>query len=508
MEAYPWWSDEQKALSKEVESFVNEQIPKAEGAWWERRFPWEVVREVAKKGYFGAGVPKEYGGLGQGATGACIIAEQVGRLYCVGHIYVVSMLGGLHQLLHHGTEEQKKRWLTELAKGEKLGAVCITEPLIGSDAAAIETVARKEGDGYIITGKKRFITGAGVASRYLVYARTSDDPKSIEAYRHLSAFIVERGTKGFTLEKINELIGFDNVPNGYLSFDEAYVPEENRIGREGMGWSVLVGGLNFERAIASAVGHGGMWDVIRQVVYYMDRRIQFGRPTSHLLTNQFKVADMIVRYKLSRLMTFYTAYLVDLGREPAVESAISKLFHTDSCMQIGIDAVQCMGGDGATKFYPVERMIRESKIGQIVAGTNEIMKLLIYRMGLAAMSKELKIPFQRKIDEKFGVPMVEVKKPGKQEITEENMLKMLAEDYRVNPGIYMSMDDIRFLTGGERKRIEEVLSILEEKKLAKVYRDRRGRVSLAKATYEGLRKANPPEYYRWFPGWFAKEDIF
>lgn len=159
MEPFPWWTDEQKSFAEELQKFVIENIPKAEKAFWARKFPMDIVREVQNKGYFGAAVPKRYGGLELGATGACIAAEQLGRLYAVGHVFVVSQLGGIHQLLHFGTEEQKVEWLPKIAKGQ-LGAVCITEPFAGSDAASVWTTASKEGDEWVIMGRKRYITGA------------------------------------------------------------------------------------------------------------------------------------------------------------------------------------------------------------------------------------------------------------------------------------------------------------------------------------------------------------
>ncbi|MHC1585236.1 MAG: acyl-CoA dehydrogenase family protein, partial [Candidatus Syntropharchaeia archaeon] len=229
MEKYPWWTEEQKKLADEVEEFVEELVPEAEEAWWKREYPHDLVKRVAEKGYFGADIPKKYGGMEVGLTGACIIAEALNRLPTVGPVYAVSMLAGIHQLKVYGTEEQKERWMPDIAKGET-GAVAITEPFVGSDAAGTETTAVREGDEYIITGKKRFITGAGTAERYMIYAKTSDDPEDRKKYRHLTGFIIKKGMPGFTLEKINELIGFDTTPNGVLSLDEMHVPIENMVG--------------------------------------------------------------------------------------------------------------------------------------------------------------------------------------------------------------------------------------------------------------------------------------
>nr|MDO8082717.1 acyl-CoA dehydrogenase family protein [Candidatus Freyarchaeota archaeon] len=505
MEIFPWWTDEQKKFTVELQSFVTQNIPKAEKAFWARAFPMEIVREVQKRGYFGAAVPKKYGGLELGATGACIAAEQLGRLYAVGHVFVVSQLGGTHQLLHFGTEEQKEEWLTKIAKGQ-LGAVCITEPFAGSDAASVWTTARKEGDEWVIMGKKRYITGAGPADRYFVYTKTSNDPEVIGKYGHLTAFIVEKGTPGFSLEKINELIGFDNVPNGYLNFDDVRVPDFNRIGDVGAGWAIMTSGLNFERLVASAVVGGGLEDIIRMVIYYTNRRVQFNQQTNRFVNNQFKIADMITMNKLARIVTYYTAMLLDNGQNPAVEASIAKLLNTDYAVQTGLDAVQIVAGDGLTKFYPMERLVREGKIGQIVAGTNEVQKLIIYRMGALSY---LDMPYRLRMDPDLDVPVLSLDDgPWKgKKITEDVMLKILAEDYRTNPGLYMTVEDLEKETGLEKGKVLELVASLEKKNLVATFKDRRGNVIMAKANYEGLRTAYPAEHYRWFPDWFDPEEL-
>lgn len=507
MEAFPWWTDAQKKLAGEVKEFVDGLMPRAEEAWWKREFPWDIVNKIAEKGYFGAGVAKKYGGMGLGVTGTTIACEEICRMPAIGMgAFGASMLGGVHQIEAFGTEEQKAKFLARVAKGE-LGAVAVTEPFAGTDVAGIETTARRDGDRYILTGKKRFVTGAGVASRYMLYARTSDDPEAVRKYQHLTGFIIEKGMPGFTTEKINELIGLDNILNGCLNLDEVPVPVENRISKEGDGWRLMMTGFNYERVICSALSIASLREAIKAVVPYTQRRIQFGKPTMELPTNQFKIAEMLAKLKLSRLATYYAAYLMDLGQQAAVECSVSKLFSGDAMVQVSLEAVQVMGGDGITKFYPLERMIRDGKIGQIAGGTSEAMKLLIYRIGLREMADELKMP-HRITHEELGVPMPVVGASAKQpQIDDNKLLKVLAEDYRVNPGLYMSREDLKeqFDVGDEE--LDRVLVSLEQKKLAKLYR-RRGIIELAKATYEGLRKANPPEYYRWFPSWVRKEDIF
>ncbi|MBD3227894.1 MAG: acyl-CoA dehydrogenase [Candidatus Lokiarchaeota archaeon] len=508
-----WFNDEQKELIKDSNQFADDHIHLSEKAYWEKRFPWEVMDMVAEKGYMGAGVPKKYGGLGLGATGSCIVAEALGRLYAVGHVFVVSMLGGLHQFLKFGTEEMKQKYLTQIADGNVLGAVCITEPFAGSDAANVYTTAEKDGDEWIINGKKRMVTAVGAAGRYFVYTKTSDDPQKRKYYQHLTAFVIDKGTPGFTLEKINDLIGFDNVPNGYLDFDNVRIPDSQRCGGVGQGWQVMMAGLNFERLIGAAVVGGGFGDIIRMLTHYMERRVQFRTQVNRFTNLQFDLADIITKFRIARLVNYHVAYLLDHGSEMNISemslgvwSSIAKLYSTISAQEIGIKAVQMSGGDGLTKFYPIERLVREAKIGEIVAGTTEVQKMIIYR-GILQEPGFNDIDHRFKLHPELDVPIITSEESPwlDKELTEETFLKILADDYKMNPGLYMTDQDLRDLTNWKRSGIREMAEKLEEEGLVVTYRDRKGKVKMVKATYKGLDKANPKEYYRWFPPW-AKED--
>jgi len=508
METYPWWNKKQKRLAEEAKKFADENIPRGEEILWTTEFPSDLLKEVAKRGWFGTPIPEEYGGMGAGVVGGCIVAEELSRV-CAALTggYSVTMFGGMEQLLKFGNEEQKKKWLPQIVRG-KLGAICITEPGVGSDAASIETTAKREGDEYVLNGKKRFITNAGVADIYCVYAKTSDRPEDKARYNHLSAFIVEKGTSGFTVERISELGGWVGLPNGYLDFNEARVPVENRIGAEGDGWKVLVDGLNFERTLFAAGMLGPMREAIRYAVSHAQRRIQFGEPTIEAEVNQFKVADMISRLRTARLLVYYAAYLMDTNAEAVLEAALAKLFTSEAYEKLMIDAIQVMGGDGWTRFYPVEGFMRDAKVNEIGAGTSEVMRMVLYRWGTRALSEELKMP-HRRIHPKLGVPISTAKPLPITEINEGTVLEMLAEDYRVNPGLYMSRGDMKErLAGVSEEQLNKLLTSLEEKGLVKLYKDRRGNITLAKATYKGLKEAKPLEHYRWFPEWISKEQLF
>jgi alkylation response protein AidB-like acyl-CoA dehydrogenase len=509
MEPFSWWNEKQKNLMAEAKAFADENLPKGEEVFWTKKFPSDLLRQVERKGWFGAVIPEQYGGMNAGVTGVAIVAEELSRVgSALGEAYSVSMFGGVEQLLTFGTEDQKKKWLPKIAKGEIIGAVCITEPFVGSDAAGVETTAKREHSDYLLNGKKRFITNAGLADIYVVYAKTSEKREDKSKYQHLTAFLVEKGTKGFSVEKINELSGWIGLPNGFLDFEDVKVPAANTIGKEGEGWKVMMAGLNFERTVYSAGMLGPILESIRYASSYAQRRMQFGKPTIDIPTNQFKIADMLAGLYTSRLLVYHAAQLLDEHKDAMVEAATAKLFTSEMYEKLISDAIQVMGGDGWTRFYPVESYLRDAKVNQIGAGTNDIMKLVIFRGGLKALGKDLKMP-HRQIHEKLGIPISATEPLPKLETNEDNVLKALAEDYQVNPGLFMNREDLKDrLTNPDDGRLDKLLLTLEEKSLVKLYHDPHGVITLVKATYKGLRKAGPLEHYKWYPSWLSKEFIF
>ncbi|UCE28997.1 MAG: acyl-CoA/acyl-ACP dehydrogenase [Candidatus Bathyarchaeota archaeon] len=508
MESFPWWNERQKNLMLEVESFADKNLSRGEEISWTKEFPSDLLREVVQKGWFGALIPEEYGGIGAGVTGCCIVAEQLSRVsIALAGACSVTMYGGTEQLLKFGKEEQRRKWLPRVADG-LVGAVCITEPSVGSDAVSIETTARRENNEYVVDGKKRFITNAGLADIYLVYAKTDDQPKAKAKRQHLNALIVEKGTPGFTVERINELGGWSGLLNGYLDFENVRVPVENRIGQDGDGWKILVDGLNFERTLFSAEKLGPMKEAMRYAVCHAQRRIQFKRPTIDLEVNQFKIADMIAKFKISRLTVYHAAHLLDLGSEAVLGATLAKLYIPEAYERVLTESSQVMGGDGWTRFYPVENFLRDAKVNHIGAGTSEVMKLVLFKHGVRALAEDLKMP-ARMMHEKLNVPISTTSPAVADETSEENVLSILAKDYQVNPGLHMSREDIktRFANISD-KQLDEILVELQNKGLAKLHRDRKGTIQLTKATYAGLRKAYPREHYHWVPDWVDKEYIF
>jgi alkylation response protein AidB-like acyl-CoA dehydrogenase len=508
MEIYPWWNDKQHRLAEEVKRFADENLSRGEEIAWTREFPTDLIKEVADKGWFSVLIPKNYGGSELGVTGCCIVAEELSRVCsALTYAYCLTLLGSLEPLLKFGNEAQKQRWVPQVANG-MLGAICATEPSIGSDVAGIETTAVLEGGVYVLNGKKRFISNAGVADIYLVFARTSESHEDKAKYMHLSAFVVEKGMKGFTLEKINELGGWVGLPNGFLSFDDVRVPVKNRIGAEGDGWEVLVDGLNLERNLFAAGMLGPMREAIKYAVGHAQRRLQFGEPTIEFEVNQFKIADMLAQLRTARLLTYYSAYLLDLKFDAVMETTLAKLYASEAYEQLVTEAQQVMGGDGWTRFYPLETFMRDARVNQLGAGTSEVMRMVLYRQGIRAMADELKMP-HRHIHPKLGVPISTLKPEVVKEINEKTLLTILAEDYRVNPGLYMSRSDIKDrLIGVSDEQLNQLLTTLETQGLVRLYKDKRGKIALAKATYKGLKQAKPPEFYQWYPEWISKDLLF
>ncbi len=511
MEQYPWWKDSQKKLAEEAKKFTDEVlIPLAERSAWQKKYPWEGVKEMGKKGWFGAQIPSQYGGKAEdwGVTGAAIVLEEAGRAGSLAIPLGPTMFGGVHQIIHDGTEEQRQRWLPDIASGKRLGVIVMTEPYFGSDIASLETSIIRDGDFYIVNGRKRFQTNLAAGDIYMTYVRSSHKAEDVAKYRHLTALVIEKGTPGFHVEKVNELMGYDGAYNGYLIFKDAKVPVANRLGQEGDGWRVMMSGLNVERVLNAAPGLGAIRECLRYALQHAQRRIQFGMPSSEMETNQFKIADMIWKLKMARLLTYYAAYCFDIGQDVPLEAAISKMFTMDEGLNIAAQAIQIMGGDGATRFYPVERIMRDMKINQIAAGTSEILRVVIYRMGLRSMMSDLK-PIPKAIDEVLRVPMPLSQPRSKIKASgDSDVLKILAEEYRINPGLYMTMDDLKESLDVTDDDLGKYLAGLEDKGLASLYRDKRNRVTMARVSYKGLDEANPPEYYQYFPKWIDPADMF
>ena len=371
-------TEEQEMLRRMVRDFAEKEVePTAAERDEEERFDREIFDKKAELGLAGIPWPVEYGGIGSDYVSYVIAVEELSRV-CASTGVTLSAHISLASwpIFTYGNEEQKQNFLKRLATGEALGAYALSEPGAGSDVASMKMTATEDGDHYVLNGSKVWITNGEVADIYVVFAKTDADAK----HRGISAFIVEKGTEGFTFGKKEKKLGIRSSPTTELIFENCRIPKENLLGEEGEGFKVamttLDGGRNGIAAQALGIAQGALDASIE----YAKEREQFGKPIAHNQGISFKLADMATEVEASRLLTYQAAWLESEGKPYGKASAMSKLFAGDAAMRITVEAVQIFGGYGYTKDYPVERYMRDAKITQIYEGTNEIQRLVIGRM--------------------------------------------------------------------------------------------------------------------------------
>ncbi|HDR8158466.1 TPA: acyl-CoA dehydrogenase AcdA [Bacillus cereus] len=371
-------SEEHEMIRKMVRDFAeNEVAPTAAERDEEERFDRELFDQMAELGLTGIPWPEEYGGIGSDYLAYVIAIEELSRV-CASTGVTLSAHTSLAgwPIFKFGTEEQKQKFLRPMAEGKKIGAYGLTEPGSGSDAGGMKTIAKRDGDHYILNGSKIFITNGGIADIYVVFALT--DPESKQ--RGTSAFIVESDTPGFSVGKKESKLGIRSSPTTEIMFEDCRIPVENLLGGEGQGFKVamqtLDGGRNGIAAQAVGIAQGAL----DASVEYARERHQFGKPIAAQQGIGFKLADMATDVEAARLLTYQAAWLESEGLPYGKESAMSKVFAGDAAMKVTTEAVQVFGGYGYTKDYPVERYMRDAKITQIYEGTQEIQRLVISRM--------------------------------------------------------------------------------------------------------------------------------
>ena len=371
-------SEEHEMIRKMVRDFAkNEVAPTAAERDEEERFDRELFDQMAELGLTGIPWPEEYGGIGSDYLAYVIAIEELSRV-CASTGVTLSAHTSLAgwPIFKFGTEEQKQKFLRPMAEGKKIGAYGLTEPGSGSDAGGMKTIAKRDGDHYILNGSKIFITNGGIADIYVVFALT--DPESKQ--RGTSAFIVESDTPGFSVGKKESKLGIRSSPTTEIMFEDCRIPVENLLGEEGQGFKVamqtLDGGRNGIAAQAVGIAQGAL----DASVEYARERHQFGKPIAAQQGIGFKLADMATDVEAARLLTYQAAWLESEGLPYGKESAMSKVFAGDTAMRVTTEAVQVFGGYGYTKDYPVERYMRDAKITQIYEGPQEIQRLVISRM--------------------------------------------------------------------------------------------------------------------------------
>jgi len=370
-----FFTEEQEMIRDLVKQIAQEKVtPVAAQLDEKEEFPWELMKLFAQLDLFALFIPEEYGGLGKGILDLCIVVEELSKA-CAGVAvsYAATALGS-YPLILFGSEEQKKKYLPVIARGEKLTAFALTESEAGSDAGNIRTTAIADGDYYILNGNKQWITNGGEAEIYTVIAITDRTKGS----RGASAFIVEKDTPGFSFGKKENKLGIRCSSTRELIFNDCRIPRSNLLGKEGMGFLIAMKTLDKSRPGVAAQAIGIAQGALNDAIKYARERIQFGRPISSFQGLQFMLADMATQVEAARALLYAGARYIDSGAKDISKiSSMTKLFASDMAMQVTIDAVQIFGGYGYMKDYPMEKRMRDAKITQIYEGTNQIQREII-----------------------------------------------------------------------------------------------------------------------------------
>jgi len=366
---------EQELVKQMVREFaINEVKPIAAEIDVTERFPMENVEQMARYNMLGIPFPTEFGGAGGNNVSYAMTVEELSKVCGTTGVIVsahTSLCGA--PIYQFGTQEQKEKYLTPLAKGEKLGAFGLTEPNAGTDAAGQQTTAVLEGDHYVLNGSKIFITNGGVADIFVVFAMTDKS----KGTRGISAFIVEKDFPGFSIGKVEEKLGIRASSTTELVFENCIVPKENLLGKEGKGFAVAMQTLDGGRIGIAAQALGLAQGALDEAVAYMKERKQFGKSIAAFQGLQWMVADMDVQIEAARLLVYKAAYKKDMGMPYSVAAARAKLYASEVAMDVTTKAVQLFGGYGYTKEYPVERMMRDAKITEIYEGTSQVQRMVI-----------------------------------------------------------------------------------------------------------------------------------
>lgn len=368
-------TEEQEMIRDTARQIAEEKIIPVRAELDEKEeFPWEIMKVLAQSDMFGLFIPEEYGGLGKGCLELSIAVEELSRA-CLGvsTTYAANALG-TYPVLLFGSDEQKSKYLPDIAAGKRLVAFGLTEANAGSDAGGIQTTARLKGNEYVINGTKQWITNGGDAEIYTIIAMTDKS----KGPRGASAFVIEKGTPGFTFGKKENKMGIRASSTRELIFDNCRIPKENILGKEGMGFIVAMKTLDSSRTGVGAQGVGVAQGAFEEAVKFARERRQFGHPIISFQAVQHMLADMAIQIEAARSLVYSVARFVDSGvKEVSKESAMAKTFATDVAMKVSVDAVQVMGGSGYMREYPVEKMMRDAKILQIYEGTNQIQRNVI-----------------------------------------------------------------------------------------------------------------------------------
>jgi alkylation response protein AidB-like acyl-CoA dehydrogenase len=370
-------NEEQESLRKMIQEFAQQEIaPKAAHYDEAEEFPWENIHKMADLGLLGMPISEEFGGSGTDTMSYIVGIEEISKACAAtGAIMAVHTSTGVMPIYLFGTDEQKKKYVPDLASGKKIGAFALTEAGAGSDAAQVKTTAVLDGDEYVLNGSKCFITNGGEADVYTILA-SIDKSKGTKG---ITAFIVEKGTPGFTFGKKEHKMGIRASATRELIFQDCRVPKANLLGKEGEGFKNAMKVISGARIGISAQAVGIAQASYEAALEYSKVRVQFGKPIAKQQVISFMLADMAIKIEAARQLVYHAAMLKDAGKPFDTEAAMCKTFASDTAVGIALDAIQIFGGYGYTREYPVERYLRDAKITQIYEGTNQIQRLVISR---------------------------------------------------------------------------------------------------------------------------------
>jgi len=367
-------TEEQKMILGLVDEVSEKEIvPSADEIAAKGEFPRRNIEKLASLDLFGITIPQKYGGLEMDYLTWALVAERISRACATTGLIFGANLLCTYPLLNFGSEEQKSKFLPPLAKGTSLGAFALTEPEAGSDAGNVQTIAKKDGDGYLLNGNKIFITNGEVADIYIIIANLEKK----RGPRGLAAFIVEKGAEGFSFGQHFEKMGLEALPNVELIFRDCWVPKDNLLGGERKGFRIAMETFAAGR-IGVGIGALGIAEAaFKKARDYSKERIQFGRPISGFQAVQHTLADMATRIEAVRYLLYKAAWLLDHGEPFEKYASMGKLYASETAMWVTTKAVQVLGGYGYMKDYPVERYMREAKLFEIIEGTSEIQRNII-----------------------------------------------------------------------------------------------------------------------------------
>ncbi len=374
-------TSDQQAFVQTARDFAEKELAPNAASWdAEHHFPVDVIRRAAHLGFCGIYADPDCGGLGLSRLDAALIFEQLSQGCTTTAAYITIHNMCTWMVTRFGNAEQKAQFGDKLTSGEWLASYCLTEPGAGSDAAALKTRAERNGDAYVLNGSKMFISGAGATEILVVMARTTDTSEKGGGAKGISTFIVPANTPGVSFGKNEEKMGWNAQPTRAIIFENARIPASFRIGAEGQGFSFAMKGLDGGRLNIASCSLGTAQAALRAAHRYLQERKQFGKSLAEFQALQFRLADMATELQAARLMVYHAASLLDRGDSDAtLHCAMAKRFATDACFSVCNEALQLHGGYGYLRDFPLERMVRDVRVHQILEGTNEIMRLIAAR---------------------------------------------------------------------------------------------------------------------------------